>query len=117
MWAVEILLRKVNLNLVTFVAFLFAGLAFLIIYFLRVERYRKRAVVAMLFLTIFELWWYMPKVRDGFRYLDSYAATPPYVEFLQKEMAARGAARVLPLGNLFAGYIGELVQIEKAQNT
>ena len=98
-------------------AAVFFALALLLIRRLLGSGNRERAAILFILLTSAELWWYMPKVRDGFRYLDSYAATPPYVEFLQKEMAARGAARVLPLGNLFAGYIGELVQIEKAQNT
>src|SRR3989344_1840536 len=98
-------------------AILFAGLAFLIIYFLRVERYRKRAVVAMLFLTIFELWWYMPKVRDGFRYVDQYAESPPYVKFLRGRMAKDGVSRTFSLGDVFAGHIGELYRIQKSQNS
>jgi|GEM_PF-2703300 len=97
-------------------AILFGGLALAVIFFLRHERYRRRAAVAMVCLTAFELWFYMPKVRDGFHYLDPYTQTPPYVGFLQGKLEKERVSRTFSLGEVFRGHLGELYDIQKAQD-
>lgn len=83
---VEDAMMRFLLNGSYFVVFLFArtalffGIALgLILFALKKVRWASTALIAF---TVFELWWYMPKVRDGFRYFDPYVK-PPYVEFLE----------------------------------
>lgn len=76
-----------------------------------------RAVILMVALTAFELFVYMPKIRDGFRYFDPYAKIPPYVSFLQNEMRNGGESRTFSVGEVFLGHVGELYKIGKAQNS
>lgn len=97
-------------------AILFGGLALAVIFFLRHERYRRRAAITMACLTAFELWFYMPKIRDGFHYFDPYKQTPPYVQFLQSRLEKEEISRTFSLGEVFRGHLGELYEIQKSQN-
>lgn len=101
--------------------FLFLGTATIAITTLLIVRFlqqgKRNAALAIIFLTVFELWFYMPKIRDGFQYFDPYAETPPYVKFLQNQTAERGIERTFSIGGVFAGHIGELYKIQTSQNT
>ncbi|RJQ29476.1 hypothetical protein C4571_01370 [Candidatus Parcubacteria bacterium] len=103
------------LTLVLFAEAIFFGGLALAIFFLA-QKKQRYAVHALLILTAFELWFYMPKVRDGFRYLDPYAQTPPYVQFLQSEYSKKGVARTFSVGNVFAGHLGDVYRIQRSQN-
>ena len=95
-------------------AIIFAVAALVIIRYLR--RKSRSAALAMVILTAFELFFYMPKIRDGFRYLDPYATTPPYIAFLQNKFAQEGTSRIFVIGDMFIARAGELYRIQKAQS-
>ncbi len=97
-------------------AVIFSGVALVILFFLRHKRYARHATAALVLLTAFELWFSMPKIRDGFQYFDPYAHTPPYVQFLKDRMGNEGVSRTFSLGGVFRGHAGELYHIQKAQN-
>ncbi len=97
-----------------FEAAVFAFFALIIIRYLR--RKSRYAPLAMVILTAFELFLYMPKIRDGFHYLDPYAVTPPYITFLQNKFAQEGFARTFALGDTLADRVGEFYRIPKVQS-
>lgn len=92
----------------------FGAISLLLIYF--IGKKRRWPIIGIIFLTAFELWFYMPKIRDGFQYLDPYAQTPPYVSFLQQKMGEEGVARTFSVGNVFMGHLGEMYKLQKSQN-
>ena len=93
---------------------LFAAATLTIIRYVR--RKSRYAVLAMVIFTIFELFLYMPKIRDGFHYIDLYKTAPPYISFLEGQMKKEELSRIFPLGGIFGGYLGELYKIQTGRS-
>ncbi len=92
----------------------FLALAALLIW-LAVGKKSARAHLFIFIFLIVELWIYMPKIRDGFRYFNPYIK-PPFVEFLQ-EKAGGDLFGVISTDYTFPVSLGSLYGIRKFQTT
>lgn len=102
--------------IIFFEAAFFAGLTILLIYLLQKSNRKNIILIIILILTTFEMWLYMPKIRDGFRYFNPYEKTPPYIEFLQKKMADGGISRTFATDYTFMVYASELYKVQRSQS-
>lgn len=96
-------------------AFLFSLAALGLILWAAGKPWKHKAHFFLLSFLIFELFVYMPKVRDGFRYFDPYVK-PPFVEYLSSH-APGSEVGVISTDYTFPVSLGDLWGIRKFQTT